>query len=622
MTAPKGLLLVVAIVAARPLTRAVASSELHRAVLAGNAVEVAALLAEGADVNARDRRDQTPLFLVTASSSSDRRRGDVRRSRSGRDGIGKEQLAIAKALVARGASVKARDCRGSTPLHWMRNDGDKAVAELLIEHGAEVNAKDHSGNTPLHEAVDEGNAGWAEAWLAHGADVGLRNDDGDTPLHLGFLSMARLLIAKGANVNAKNDGGRTPLHLAAEAECDDEDEPSASEARVCAAMAYMLATGADVNAIDDQGDTPLHLTAKLGLERRSQFLIANGADPGRKNEAGATPLDGAAENSHSAVVDLLRSKGTPVTIHLAVQLGQIEAVRALVQGGAHLVEAHDSNGRTPLHWAARKGHRQVAAFLISKGANVNARDEDEASPLHGCHRDVIPVLIAKGADLEAKEAHGFTPLQWAIRRSRRAAAQLLVRQGAQVDILSAAYLGMADRVAAILKTSPSLATGQRWDEKTLLHVAAERGHRDVAEILIANGADVRSRAIGHETPLCLAVKHGHHDVAELLIDKGTDVNSRAIAYGTVLNLAAYLGHERVAQVLVAKGADVDAMSSNDVTPLHWASLRGHTAIVRLLLAAGADWNTKGRYGSTPLGDATNRRHQAVVDLLRQHGARR
>jgi len=73
MTAPKGLLLVVAIVAARPLTRAVASSELHRAVLAGNAVEVAALLAEGADVNARDRRDQTPLFLVTASSSSDRR---------------------------------------------------------------------------------------------------------------------------------------------------------------------------------------------------------------------------------------------------------------------------------------------------------------------------------------------------------------------------------------------------------------------------------------------------------------------------------------------------------------------------------------------------------------------
>ena len=75
-----------------------------------------------------------------------------------------------------------------------------------------------------------------------------------------------------------------------------------------------------------------------------------------------------------------------------------------------------------------------------------------------------------------------------------------------------------------------LAAGTKADTKrkdgyTPLHGAAQFGHKEVAELLIAKGADVNA-AVDGITPLHFAVARGHKEVAELLIAKGADVNAK------------------------------------------------------------------------------------------------
>jgi ankyrin repeat protein len=69
---------------------------------------------------------------------------------------------------------------------------------------------------------------------------------------------------------------------------------------------------------------------------------------------------------------------------------------------------------TPLHFAALFGHTKVAELLITKGADVNAKDEGGYTPLHqaahGGRKEVVELLIAKGANVNAKNKIGWTPL--------------------------------------------------------------------------------------------------------------------------------------------------------------------------------------------------------------------
>ena len=88
----------------------------------------------------------------------------------------------------------------------------------------------------------------------------------------------------------------------------------------------------------------------------------------------------------------------------------------------------------------------------------------------------------------------------------------------------------AARRGDIAAVKQRLAAGTKADTKrkdgnTPLHTAAQFGHKEVAELLIAKGADVNA-AVDGITPLHFAVARGHKEVAELLIAKGADVNAK------------------------------------------------------------------------------------------------
>jgi len=135
---------------------------------------------------------------------------------------------------------------------------------------------------------------------------------------------------------------------------------------------------------------------------------------------------------------------------------------------------------------------------------------------------------------------------------------------------------------------------------------------------LAAGTDVNAKDDVGMTPLHRATYQGYKEIAELLIAKGADVNAKGgVNGGTPLHWAAEEGHKETAELLIVKGADVNAKNRGGGTPLHHAARKGHKEIVELLLAKGANVNAKNNYGNTPLDLASGE----TADLLRKHGGK-
>jgi hypothetical protein len=155
------------------------------------------------------------------------------------------------------------------------------------------------------------------------------------------------------------------------------------------------------------------------------------------------------------------------------------------------------------------------------------------------------------------------------------------------NLHEAALNGKLEKAKELIKAHPELVFNQSsYGSQTPLHLAVEYGHKEVAELLLANNANIEAKAYGGMTPLLSAVFGGHKDLVELLLAHKADVN---------LN--------------------------DDVrrTPLHMAAENGYTDIAALLLAHKADVNAKNRDGRTPLRIAVLLKHEDLAELLRQHG---
>jgi ankyrin repeat protein len=118
-----------------------------------------------------------------------------------------------------------------------------------------------------------------------------------------------------------------------------------------------------------------------------------------------------------------------------------EMAKFLIEAGAPL-DTREYAGLTPLHLAAGGGDPELIRLLVARGLDVNARDEDQTTPLHCILNyagnpgdpDAFTTLIQAGADVNARTTRGGTPLPRAVDRNRVDIVRILVAAGADPTI--------------------------------------------------------------------------------------------------------------------------------------------------------------------------------------------
>jgi len=160
---------------------------------------------------------------------------------------------------------------------------------------------------------------------------------------------------------------------------------------------------------------------------------------------------------------------------------------------------------------------------------------------------------------------------------------------------------------------------------TPLHWAVMGNQTNMAEYLLAHGAEVNAGDRYGMTPLHKAAAFNGKDMAAILLANGANLNSLGTKYGVIqvmpLHLAAEAGFADVIQVLLDHGADINARTDgqNSVTPLHMAAAKGRSAVVKMLLQAGAEVNSRDVKKQTPLHWAFVAEQPDCADIIRIFG---
>ena len=322
-------------------------------------------------------------------------------------------------------------------------------------------------------------------------------------------------------------------------------------------------------------------------------------------------------------------------LHQAAAAGDVDGVKELITKGAD-VNSKDEIGQTPLHLAARYGHSSVVERLLASSANIHAQDLYGRMALHYAaeydRTDVAELLLDKGANVNAKSSRGWTALHCVAEYcwDNLNMAQLLVAKGADLNVEDnysatpldmARWNGVGSLVEFLVAKGAKIDAQEQTDSWKPIHTAARYGEKDKVQLLIDQGADVNAKDAEGYTSLHYAAENGHKEVAELLIAQGADVNAKDAQGWRPLHRAAHGGHRDVAELLLDKGADVNAKNKWGGTPLRSAVPAGHKAVVELLVAGGADVNARFGDDYTALHYACGRRgHTNIVEFLIAKGA--
>ena len=201
-----------------------------------------------------------------------------------------------------------------------------------------------------------------------------------------------------------------------------------------ARVVELLAWRSDVDAQDADSWAPLHFASALGrLEVARELVARGGARLETRNARGKSALHLACSFGHAATARLLLDAGALVDgedgechtpLWCASALNQpLEIVRELLARGANVNAADDGN-RTPLVIASKNGSAAIVRELISRGADLDAQTTVGrwSALMNACYQGslgVAALLVNAGADTSLRHSHGTTALGFAIACVRR-----------------------------------------------------------------------------------------------------------------------------------------------------------------------------------------------------------
>ncbi len=181
-------------------------------------------------------------------------------------------------------------------------------------------------------------------------------------------------------------------------------------------------------------------------------------------------------------VDVLGTASDGSTLlHICAEKGRVEFTKFLLSAGADVNAKGGPWGRSPLHLAALHGQREIATLLLKGGADVHGRTATGSTPLHDAikHPEIIGLLLEAGADVNAADAHGSTPLHDAAGQGMVNAAKLLIAAGADTtaknrDLNTPQDLARGDEMIALLRPGWLGVETQDMTEELAPHFGLER----------------------------------------------------------------------------------------------------------------------------------------------------
>ena len=297
----------------------------------------------------------------------------------------------------------------------------------------------------------------------------------------------------------------------------------------------------------------------------------------------------------------------------AIRNNDLASLKASLAKSANAVNTKDQRGSTLLMHAAAIGSPEAVKLLLASGADVNARNEVEATALilGAGNPTKARMLVEKGADVNAHSKLGRTPLLIAAScESCTATVKLLLDKGADPNAKD--------------KEGNSAITAASWVNNL-----------DVVKLLVAKGAATDVQDGDGFTTLANAASNCSLESVKFFLSKGANVNTPNTKGGQVkfgpiqlikltpLMLASTFCAPEVAKTLIDAGAKVNDADIRGMTPIQFAvsSEAQNPAVVKLLLKAGADVNAKSSVGETALDWAMKFGNQEVIAALTSAGAR-
>jgi ankyrin repeat protein len=379
----------------------------------------------------------------------------------------------------------------------------------------------------------------------------------------------------------------------------------------------LLKAGADPNTLaTPQGETVLMIAARTGNADAVKALLDHGADPdARETFRGQTALMWAAAEDHTQVIELLAAHGADFNVRSFdrdTTLPKMEAgtpIAPIARGGL-----------SALLFAARQGQVEAARALIEGGADINQADSDGNNALVlailNTHYDFAQLLIDKGADPNVAAKNGRTALYTAVE--------------------------MQD---ADWSPRPARRETDQRNSMDIIHALLEKGAKVNAQLtapapiakLAQDGGD-RTLAAG-ATPFMRAARSADVETMRLLLQKGADpklankdgINALILAAGLSWNDHIKGTEEQALEtvkICAELGLDINAATDKGETALHGAARRGADSIVKFLVEKGANVNARNKRGLTPLDTANGKgaapgmvgeRHESTIALLTQLG---
>ncbi len=319
-----------------------------------------------------------------------------------------------------------------------------------------------------------------------------------------------------------------------------------------------------------------------------------------------------------------------------IRNNDLTALKSCLAKGA-AVDTRDQRGTTLLMHAAAIGSPEAVKLLLGSGADVNAKNDLEATALilGAGNPEKARMLVEKGADVNARSKLGRTPLMIAAGcEGCLSTVKLLLEKGADPNAADKQGAEAAGK-AGIVPESPRGARRAQRRGTTALTAAARADTLEGVKLLLSSGAGVDVADGEGFTPLSWAASNCNLEAVKLFLSKGAKANTANTAGGEVkfgkiqllqltpLMLASTFCAPDVVQTLLDAGAKVNAADIRGMTPIQFAvsSEAQNPAVVKLLLKAGADVNARSAAGETALDWALKFGSKEVTAALTAAGAR-